>query len=195
LANTTQHLLFHQIRTFKNSILQFPNFPFSEILNSAVLLQIIEGSTHRRNRLFTPLVTLSAFIYQVLSIDGLYSHARKAWLWKGHHTLLVDGTTVLMPDTVENQQSFPQQSCQKQGLGFPIARIVEITSLSAGSVTAYCLGASKVKGAVKLPCLASLSAPFLKMSYYSLTDIAIIICNLFSSDYLLSSRIMTCQPN
>jgi len=60
--------------------------------------------------------------------------------------LLVDGTTVLMPDTVENQRSFPQQSCQKQGLGFPIARIVGITSLSVGSVTAYCLGAFQGKG-------------------------------------------------
>ncbi len=196
MANTTQYSLYYQIRTFKNSILQLQNLPFSEVLNSDILRQIIEDSAHRRDRIFTPLVTLSAFIYQVLSIDGscrqavshilsdrlhqgheaisiktgayckarnrlplkrlkqavessgreLHTHAHKAWLWKGHHTLLVDGTTVSMPDTLKNQQSFPQQSCQKQGLGFPIARIVGLTSLSVGTVTAYCLGAFQGKG-------------------------------------------------
>jgi len=93
LANTTQHLLFHQIRTFKNSILQFPNAPFSDILNSAILLQIIEGSTHSRNRLFTPLVTLSAFIYQVLSIDGscrqAVSHVLSDRLHQGYKAISI----------------------------------------------------------------------------------------------------------
>lgn len=36
----------------------------------------------------------------------LHQKARKIWLWKGHNTLLTDGTTVLMPDTL------PQQSNQ-----------------------------------------------------------------------------------
>ena len=30
------------------------------------------------------------------------------WLWQGRHVKLVDGTTVLMPDTAENQARFPQ---------------------------------------------------------------------------------------
>ena len=50
------------------------------------------------------------------------------WLWKGRHVKLIDGTTVTMPDTEENQEAFPQQSCQKEGLGFPIARMVVLLS-------------------------------------------------------------------
>jgi hypothetical protein len=37
------------------------------------------------------------------------------WLWKGTRIHLIDGTTLTMPDTPENQQKFPQQSTFKQG--------------------------------------------------------------------------------
>ncbi len=51
-----------------------------------------------------------------------------------------------MPDTKINQQAFPQQSCQKTGLGFPIARIVGLISLSTGSVVSYAKGVYQGKG-------------------------------------------------
>jgi hypothetical protein len=54
------------------------------------------------------------------------------WKWNGREVVLVDGTTVSMPDTVENQSRFPQQTMQKPGLGFPIARLVAVISLSTG---------------------------------------------------------------
>lgn len=76
----------------------------------------------------------------------MHQQARKAWLWKEHNTLIVDGTTVLMPDTLENQAAFPQQTGQKPGLGFPIAGIVGLTSLSVGSVTSYTIGSYQGKG-------------------------------------------------
>lgn len=56
------------------------------------------------------------------------------WLWRGRNVKLVDGTTVSMPDTVENQEAFPQSPQQKPGLGFPLARLVGIVSLSCGAV-------------------------------------------------------------
>jgi hypothetical protein len=62
------------------------------------------------------------------------------WLWKGRHVKLVDGTTVTMPDTEENQAAFPQQSCQKEGLGFPIARIVVVLSLATAMVSGMAMG-------------------------------------------------------
>ena len=43
---------------------------------------------------------------------------------------LVDGSTVSMPDTAENQDVYPQHGAQKEGLGFPIARIVVLLSLA-----------------------------------------------------------------
>ncbi len=41
-----------------------------------------------------------------------------------------------MPDTVENQKSFPQASNQKPGCGFPIAKIGIFFSLATGAAIA-----------------------------------------------------------
>src|SRR3989338_11297043 len=57
-----------------------------------------------------------------------------AWRWRGREVKLIDGTTVSMPDTVANQASFPQHRGQKLGLGFPVARLVAVVSLSCGAV-------------------------------------------------------------
>ena len=48
----------------------------------------------------------------------------EAWLF--HHRIveMVDGWTVTMADTNENQKEYRQMSSQKPGCGFPIARIV-----------------------------------------------------------------------
>ena len=74
----------------------------------------------------------------------LCSGQPSAWRWRGREVKLVDGTTVSMPDTLENQARFPQGREQKPGLGFPIARLVAIVSLSCGAVlewaTAACEG-------------------------------------------------------
>ena len=58
---------------------------------------------------------------------------------------LVDGATVSMPDTEANQASFPQNRSQKAGLGFPLARLVAIVSLSCGSVLDWAVGPCKGK--------------------------------------------------
>ena len=55
-------------------------------------------------------------------------------LWCGLRVVMVDGSTVSMPDTEENQQEYPQHSNQAKGCGFPIARIVALFSLSCGTV-------------------------------------------------------------
>jgi len=69
-----------------------------------------------------------------------------AWQWHGRPIKLVDGTTVTMPDTEENQKTYPQQSGQKPGLGFPIARIVAVICLSSGVVVDAAMGKYKGKG-------------------------------------------------
>lgn len=196
MSNFTKKATSHQIRKFKNSIFQFSHLPFADILSTENLEQIIAHSVSSRDRIFTPLVTLKAFIFQVLSTDGscrqavnhvlserlhqgcsansiktgaycnarkrlphkqlkqtvelsgkaLHQQAHKSWRWKGHNTILTDGTTVLMADTPENQIDFPQQSNQKVGLGFPIARIVGLISLSVGAVVSYAMGPYQGKG-------------------------------------------------
>lgn len=192
----TKYSVSQQIRTFQKSVFQFSHLPFPDILSSEMLLQIVEHSSSSRDRIFTPLITLKAFIFQALSTDGscrqavshvfsqrvhqgcmansiktgsyckarkrlpleqlkqateksgtaLHQKAHSSWCWKGHNTLLVDGTTALMQDTPENQAVFPQQSNQKTSLGFPILRMVGLISLSVGSVVAYAIGPYQGKG-------------------------------------------------
>lgn len=63
------------------------------------------------------------------------------WRWKGFRTLVVDGTTLSMPDTPENQAAYPQMSSQAEGLGFPIMRAIALTSLTTGMVLGLATGA------------------------------------------------------
>ena len=148
-----------------------------------------------RERIFTPLVTLRACIFQALdgngscsdavarviaeritegkdacSADtGAYCRARQRleesllsrlileigssvdekvpaeWKWQRRDVRLVDGSTVSMPDTEENQKIYPQESNQKEGLGFPIARIAILVSLGSATVLNAAIGPYKGK--------------------------------------------------
>lgn len=68
------------------------------------------------------------------------------WRWQGRRVHLIDGTTVTMPDTAENQAVYPQQNGQKPGLGFPICRLVGVICLSSGAVLNASIGRYKGKG-------------------------------------------------
>lgn len=76
--------------------------------------------------------------------DGLCAEATNGLaakdLWRGHHVLVVDGSSVTAPDTTPNQKAFPQQSVQKPGCGFPIIRLVALLSLATGMLTAWARG-------------------------------------------------------
>ena len=181
----------HQINKLKARFCQSDELPFSDILSTPYICKVVEEETPEfRSRVFIPIVTLQAFISQVLSQDhscrdavarvladriaqdetpcsentspycrarmrlpeklitrllrktgrDLHDQSEECWKWKGRSVKLVDGTTVSMPDTAENQDAFPQVPGQKEGLGFPIARLVAIISLSCGSVLDYALG-------------------------------------------------------
>ena len=147
-----------------------------------------------RERVFTPLVTLWAFLGQVLSADsscraavarvlsflsrtkGLdASHDPSAYgvarhrlpeellprltrlvagrledkvapdaLWHGHRVKLLDGSSVNMPDTPENQAAYPQPTTQSPGCGVPTARIVGIFSLLTGVLVDVAIDALRV---------------------------------------------------
>jgi len=78
--------------------------------------------------------------------DALHQQTKPEWKWRDYNVLMVDGTTMLMADTEENQKEFPQQSVQKPGLGFPIVRLVGLISLSVGSLKNYAISAYQGKG-------------------------------------------------
>jgi putative transposase len=62
------------------------------------------------------------------------------WLWRGRRVRVVDGSTVTMPDTPENQAEYPQAKSQAPGCGLPIARVLVVFSLAVGTVIEAALG-------------------------------------------------------
>ncbi|TWU11078.1 IS4 family transposase [Allorhodopirellula heiligendammensis] len=66
-------------------------------------------------------------------------------LFKGRHAKLIDGSTFMMPDTIKNQIAYPQNTAQKPGIGFPIARIVVVLSLATACVIDVAIGKYKGK--------------------------------------------------
>ena len=168
---------------FSNSI----GLPFKELLPETVITETVnELKIKYRCRLFDPIVTLWAFLSQVLDVDkschnavsrvisylvgegvelpstdtSAYCQARQRlpekllqklfykvadalsekvpeeYLWCGRKVKVIDGSNVSMPDTKENQSSYPQHKNQKVGCGFPIAKIGVIFSITTGAAIA-----------------------------------------------------------
>jgi Transposase DDE domain len=167
--------------------------PFANVLPVAVVEQVFAAEEvafgASNDSVFTPSVTLWAFLSQVLENDkscraavsrvlasrlaagetpcsqdtAAYCRARAKlpasvlkrlalqtgrslevqvpgdWLWHGKHVTLVDGTTILLPDTLANQAAYPQQSTQEVGLGFPILRMVVLLSLATACLLGMAL--------------------------------------------------------
>lgn len=68
--------------------------------------------------------------------EELEQAAEASWLWKGrYHARLVDGFTLTMPDTPQNQAVYPHQQAQQPGIGLPIARATAILSLATACVS------------------------------------------------------------
>jgi len=156
---------------------------------------IAEEAGATRDRVFTPAVTVAAFLGQVLGDDhscqaaldrliawraargrppcsadtGGYCKARQrlpegllprlardaadrvggaapeAWLFHGRRVVLVDGSSVSLPDTPANQAAYPQPPQQKRGCGFPVARAVVLICLATGVVLDAALGPARGK--------------------------------------------------
>jgi Transposase DDE domain/Insertion element 4 transposase N-terminal len=101
----------------------------------------IGGYCKARGRL--PLGLIRRLVDKVAA--ALRDRAPSAWRGKGREVVIVDGTTVSMPDTAENQRVFPQQRGQAPGLGFPIARVVGLISLTTGALLDLAIGPYKGK--------------------------------------------------
>ena len=142
--------------------------PFHELLPESFIADAIdEEKIKYRQRIFSPIVTIWAFLSQVLDTDktchnavsriiswlagagveipsedtSAYCQARKRLPekllkklfinvgnkleskttpqqnWCGRHVKVLDGSSVSMPDTIDNQKAYPQPSSQKAGCG------------------------------------------------------------------------------
>ena len=83
-----------------------------------------------------------------------------SWLFHGRSVKIVDGSTVIMPDTPRNQATYPQAKTQTPGLGFPIARILVVFSLAVGTVLEAALGPYQGKETSELALLRQVIAQF-----------------------------------
>jgi IS4 transposase len=84
------------------------------------------------------------------------AHAAEPWRWRGRAVRLVDGTTVVMPDTPANQAAYPQSRTQKPGLGFPLCRVVGVVCLGSGAVLDAAIGPFRGKGSDERSLLRSM---------------------------------------
>ncbi len=63
---------------------------------------------------------------------------------QGRPVKVVDGSTVTLPDTAQNQKAYPQVSTLKESCGFPMMRLVVLFSLLSGAVLAMLPGSMYV---------------------------------------------------
>jgi hypothetical protein len=84
------------------------------------------------------LETLSRRIAQRLE-KCVQDHGR----WHGRVVKVVDGSTLSMPDSPDNQERYPQPDSQKPGCGFPVLRLVVVFSLATGAILASARSSQK----------------------------------------------------
>jgi hypothetical protein len=115
-------------------------------------------STHTgaycRARQRVPLELLSTLVRQ--TGQRITTQAPEPWRWRGRPVRLVDGTTVVLPDTPANQVAYPQPRSQKPGLGFPLCRIVGLLCLESGAVLNAAIGRYQGKGGDEQTLLRSI---------------------------------------
>ena len=57
--------------------------------------------------------------------------------WEGHRLKAIDGSSVRLMDTAENQEEFPQPCRQKEGCGFPVMGFAGVLDLDQGTLADY----------------------------------------------------------
>jgi hypothetical protein len=108
---------------------------YRAVVNAAAVRRVLDGEA--------PLATNTSAYCQArarLPLPMIATLAREAaglvtktapgwWLWQVRRVRLVDGATVTLSDTPQNQAKYPQPASQKAGLGFPIARLVALVCI------------------------------------------------------------------
>ncbi|CUS38649.1 conserved hypothetical protein [Candidatus Nitrospira nitrosa] len=131
-------------------------------VNDTAVKRVARGlppcSTHTgaycRARQRLPMEMLSSLVRQ--TGRRITSQAPELWQWRGRPVRLVDGTTVVMPDTPANQATYPHSRSQKPGLGFPLCRIVGLLCLESGAVLNAAIGRYQGKGGDEQTLLRSI---------------------------------------
>jgi len=163
---TEQHRerLFPPIETLSMFVAQAlsPDGSCQEVVNDAAVKRLVSGLSpcststagYCRARARLPqemIATLTRQTGQMIT-EG----AADGWHWQARPVRLVDGATVTLADTEENQAKFPQPSSQKAGLGFPQCRLVALLCLGSGALLNAASGPCEGKGSDEQSLLRSL---------------------------------------
>jgi hypothetical protein len=88
------------------------------------------GAAYGLARALLPLAVFQAVLHDL--VKALIPETQAEGLWRGHRTLLVDGSAFSMPDTPELQKQFGQPGAQAPGCGFPVAKILALFHAGTG---------------------------------------------------------------
>ena len=133
-----------------------------QAVNDAAVKRLVSGlspcSTHTggyckaRGRLALEMVSTLARQAGETIAEG----AARWWHWRGRPVRLVDGATVALPDTAENQAAYPQPSTQKASLGSPLCRVVALLCPGSGALLDAATSACEGKGGDEQSLLRSI---------------------------------------
>jgi hypothetical protein len=123
-----------------------------QAVNDAMVKRVIAGMTpgstdtggYCRASARLPVTMISTLACDVGRIVA--NGAAAWWHWRGRRVRLVDGATVTLPDTQENQAAYPQSSSQRPGLGFPVCRMVALLCLGSGALLDAAMGPCDGRG-------------------------------------------------
>lgn len=119
---TTIHLFILQILNGNTACSHVPRLAGDEFSASAYC--------QARSRL--PLAVIKSLVSRVGAC--LQQATAGMGLWKGHRTILVDGSSFSMPDTPQLQNHFGQHGQQQKGCGFPLAHLLAVFDAATGLV-------------------------------------------------------------
>jgi hypothetical protein len=81
-----------------------------------------------------PLEAMKGISQRVCAAAERVADEHLEYLWKGHRTWHMDGSSFSMPDTPELQEYYGQPGNQKAGCGFPVAHLLCLFSAASGLV-------------------------------------------------------------
>ena len=111
----------------------------------------------------------------------LHRSAADEWKWNGRSVFIVDGSHVSMPDTQENQASYPQPEVQQPGIGFPLARLTVLLSLATGACHDLAIASYTGKGTGE--------TTLLRQMYESLSPGGVIVADALFDNYFIACEL------
>jgi hypothetical protein len=109
--------------------------------------------------------------------DGL----PEQWKWNGRNVFIADGSHVSMPDTPQNQASYPQPVVQQPGIGFPLARLAVLLSLATGACHDLAIAPYAGKGTGE--------TSLLRLMYDSLQPGDVVVADALFDNYFIACEL------